>query len=108
MEAKSFLGRHRVLKLPHRHTIIDSFMVSCFFVVPNGKYKIRIGVQPEMVGHRFGEFVRTRRKTQHYRKKRQKAMEKRKKEEAKKAGKGKVVDLAKIAALRQKRKSRKL
>jgi hypothetical protein len=82
-------------------------MVTRFFTVPNGKSQIQISIQPDMVSHRFGEFVKTRVKVQHYRKKKQKAREKQRKEEAKKAGKTRTVDLARIAAMKQKRKSRK-
>lgn len=82
-------------------------MVSRFFKVSDGQTQKKIGVSPLMIGHKFGEFIQTRSRVHHYRKKRQKAQEKKRKEEAKKAGKVKVVDLARIAAMRQKRKSRK-
>ena len=106
LHATAYLGRKRTLVLRHRRLIIDSSMATRFFAVPNGRGRIKLGIHPEMVGHRLGEFVRTRRRVQHYRKKRQKALEKRRKEEAKKSG-PKAVDLARINAMRQKRKSRK-
>jgi len=75
---------------------------------------VKLGIHPDMVGHRIGEFVPTRRVIRHHRKLRLKALEKRQKLEAKKRGKSggakssRVVDTAAIAAMRQKRKSRKL
>ena len=82
-------------------------MAKRFVSVHNGRTHVRFGVHPQMVGHRLGEFVYTRTKVRHFRKKRQKARDKRRKEEAKKSGSSKVADLAHISAMRQKRKSRK-
>jgi ribosomal protein S19 len=108
IEAKARLGRNRILRLSHRRVIIDSSMVACFFAVPNGMGRVRLGIHPDMVGHCIGEFIRTRRRTRHYRKKRQKNLEKRRKDDAKKEGaKERVVDTARISAMRQKRKSQK-
>lgn len=99
--------RETALKIKHRIWWIDSSMVSRFFGVFNGKHFKKLSIEPQMVGHRMGEFVTTKRMVHHYRKKRQKALEKKKKEELKKAGKSKVMNLAKIAEMRKKRKSRK-
>lgn len=114
IEAKARLGRDRLLRLRHRRIIIDSSMVACFFAVPGGPNRVKLGIHPDMVGHRIGEFVTTRRGIRHQRKLRLKALEKRQKLEAKKRGGSKgvtkgsrVVDTAAIAAMRQKRKSRK-
>lgn len=82
-------------------------MVRRFVSVPNGRTSLRFGIGPQLVGYRFGELVRTRRKVHHFRKKRQKAQEKRHKEEAKKSGSAKVADLERINTMRQKRNSRK-
>lgn len=82
-------------------------MAACFFTIHDGRALVRLGIHPDMVGHCIGEFVRTRKKTRHHRKKRQKTLEKRRKEEVKKGGKARVVDTARITAMRQKRKSRK-
>jgi ribosomal protein S19 len=101
------LGRNSTLVLRHRRFIVDRFMAKRFVSVHNGRTHVRFGVAPDMVGHRLGEFVRTRTKVRHFRKKRQKAREKRRKEEAKKSGSSKVADLERISAMRQKRKSRK-
>lgn len=95
--------------MKHRLFIIDKSMISRFFLIPSGRKRgVKLGIHPLMVGHRMGEFIRTKRKVHHYRKKRQKALEKRQKEERKKAKKTRVVDLARIAELKKKRKSRKL
>jgi hypothetical protein len=64
-------------------------MVSRFFSVPDGRGWRRLGVGPLLVGHRLGEFVKTRAKVRHYRKKRAKAQEKLRKE-ASKAAKAKA------------------
>ena len=101
------LGRNRTLILRHRRLIVDSFMAKRFISVPNGRTQVRFGIHPHMVGHRLGEFVYTRTKVRHFRKKRQKAREKKMKEDAKKKGATKVADLSRINALRQKRKSQK-
>jgi ribosomal protein S19 len=107
IESKARLGRDRVIRLPHRRVVIDSSMATCFFSLHTGREFEKLGIHPDMVGHCIGEFVPTRQRTRHHRKKRQKAAEKRRKDEAKKGGKTRVVDTARIAAMRLKRKSRK-
>jgi small subunit ribosomal protein S19 len=39
--------------------------VDDFFEIHNGKEFLRVRITEEMVGHRFGEFASTRRKTIH-------------------------------------------
>ena len=70
--------------MSHRRQLVDSNMTSRFFAIPNGRKMVKLGIHPRMVGHRLGEFVRTRSRCQHNRKKRSKALEKRRKEDAKK------------------------
>lgn len=100
------LGRRRTLRLRHRRLVLDSSMVSRFFAVPTGRGHRRLGVGPLLVGHRLGEFARSRMPVRHYRRKRQKALEKRRKEEAKSA-KAKAADGGAVAQQRQKRRSQK-
>lgn len=70
--------------MSHRRQLVNIDMASRFFAIPNGRELVKLGVYPAMVGHRLGEFVRTRGHCQHNRKKRGKALEKRRKDEAKK------------------------
>lgn len=70
-------------------------MTSRFFAIPDGRQLVKLGIHPRMVGHRLGDFVRTRRRCQHNRKKRSKALEKRRKEEAKKLAAAKAATGAK-------------
>lgn len=79
------LGRRRTLRLRHRRLLVDSSMVSRFVAIPNGRGWQRLGIGPLLVGHRLGEFARTRSRVRHYKRKRAKALEKRQKEEAKAA-----------------------
>jgi ribosomal protein S19 len=91
LKRTAHLGRRRSLRLRHRRLLVDSSMVSRFFSVPDGRGWRRLGVGPLLVGHRLGEFVRTRAKVRHYKKKRAKAQEKQRKE-ASKAAKAKATD----------------
>lgn len=79
------LGRDFTLLMSHRRQLVDSDMTSRFFAIPDGRSLVKLGIHPRMVGHRLGDFVRTRRRCHHNRKKRSKALEKRRKDEAKKA-----------------------
>jgi hypothetical protein len=80
--------------MSHRRQLVDSDMTSRFFAIPDGRGLMKLGIHPHMVGHRLGEFVRTRLRCRHNRKKRSKALEKRRKEEAKKAGAAKTAAAA--------------
>ncbi len=76
--------------MSHRRQLVDGDMTSRFFAIPNGRGLIKLGIHPRMVGHRLGEFVRTRQRCHHNRKKRSKALEKRRKDAAKKAASAKA------------------
>lgn len=85
-------------------------MVKRFFVFGNGRHFYKLGVQYRMVGHRLGEFARTREKTKHNRRKREKALAKKRKEEDKKLGQNKIMSAEQkkhIEEMRRKRKKRK-
>lgn len=85
-------------------------MVSRFFRIYNGNRWRRVGIGPDMLGHKFGEFIRCRRKVHHLRKKREKAKAKKLKEMAKKAPKRKVMTEEQrqhIEEMKRKRKKRK-
>jgi small subunit ribosomal protein S19 len=49
----------------HRSMIIFPEMVGKQIAVYNGKEFVSVDVQPEMVGHRFGEFAQTRGRVSH-------------------------------------------
>lgn len=48
-----------------RDMVILPEMVGLKFGVYNGKEFVRVEVRPEMIGHRLGEFARTRKKVTH-------------------------------------------
>lgn len=58
-QEKAFLRTHC------RDMVILPEMVGLKFGVYNGKEFVRVEVRPEMVGHRLGEFARTRKKVTH-------------------------------------------
>lgn len=84
LEKAAPLGRDFTLLMSHRRQLVDSDMTSRFFAIPNGRGLVKLGIKPRMVGHRLGEFVRTRVHCRHNRKKRRKELEKRRKEASKK------------------------
>ena len=49
----------------HRDIIIFPEMIGKSIEVYNGKTFVAVEVQPEMIGHRFGEFAPTRPKVSH-------------------------------------------
>jgi small subunit ribosomal protein S19 len=60
-----------VIKVWSRRSFILPEFINKFFEVHNGKQFISLQVNEDMVGHKFGEFASTRKKTLH--KKKQKA-----------------------------------
>jgi small subunit ribosomal protein S19 len=48
-----------------RRSVILPEFVHEFFEIHNGKEFLRVQIQEEMIGHRFGEFASTRKKTLH-------------------------------------------
>jgi len=58
-------GRPQVIKTHSRDMIILPEMVGLTFGIHNGKEFLEVQIQPEMIGHYFGEFAPTRRKVEH-------------------------------------------
>ena len=96
-----------IYKIKDKNYRIFKFMVHKKFKVYTGNRYKGVYIKPRMRGHKIGELFTTRNRVYHLRRKREKALEKKKKEELKKMGKVKVVDKAKIAAAKRKRKSKK-
>jgi len=59
------LLRGRTRRVWSRRSMILPEFVDEFFEIHNGKEFLRVQITEEMVGHRFGEFASTRRKTLH-------------------------------------------
>ena len=59
------LLRGRTRRVWSRRSMILPEFVDDFFEIHNGKEFLRVRITEEMVGHRFGEFASTRRKTIH-------------------------------------------
>lgn len=57
--------RSRTRRVWSRRSMILPEFVDEFFEIHNGKEFLRVQITEEMVGHRFGEFASTRRKTLH-------------------------------------------
>lgn len=53
------------IKTHHRDMIILPEMIGQIIEIHNGKDFVSVDLQPEMVGHRFGEFAPTRSKVTH-------------------------------------------
>lgn len=58
-EGKNFVKTHR------RDTVILPQMINKKIAVYSGKEFVTIEITPEMIGHRLGEFVMTRKETKH-------------------------------------------
>ena len=67
-----FLHNGEGSKVIHRRVVIVPSMVDKIYQISNGKELIKVTVKKEMVGHRFGEFVRTRYRGVHKVKKKRK------------------------------------
>lgn len=101
-------AKKRAFKVRNRNYRILKSMVNKKYRIYNGrKFKV-LNVGARLLGSKLGQFAFTRTKVSHFRKKRAKALEKKKKEELKKLGKIRIVDKAKIAAAKRKRKARRL
>jgi small subunit ribosomal protein S19 len=60
----SLLRKNRRRVWSRRSVILPEF-VHEFFEIHNGKEFLRVQILEEMIGHRFGEFASTRKKTLH-------------------------------------------
>ena len=60
VEAQNKANKHDVIKTWSRRSVIFPSFVSHTFAVHNGKEHIPVYVTEEMVGHKLGEFVQTR------------------------------------------------
>jgi len=102
--------QHIPLKLAKKNGYIYEPMVHRSFLVYNGRRYNRMTIEFNMLGHRLGEFLRTRTRVVHLARKRKKELEKRRKEETKKTGASKALTAAQreqIEAMKRKRKKRK-
>ena len=61
VDAMNATGEKKVIKVRKRASHIIPTMIGYTFAVHNGKQFISVYVTEEMVGHRLGEFVLTRR-----------------------------------------------
>ncbi|HJH32036.1 MAG TPA: 30S ribosomal protein S19 [Methanosarcinaceae archaeon] len=57
-------GKDRI-RTHYRNIIIMPYMIGKNFEVYNGKTFVKVEIQPEMIGHRFGEFALTRNRVSH-------------------------------------------
>lgn len=62
---RKFNDGAKQVRTHYRNMIILPCMVDNIIEIYNGKEFIKVQVQPEMIGHRFGEFALTRKKITH-------------------------------------------
>ncbi len=58
-------GKEKILKTHARHMVIMPEFVGVKFGIYNGKTFVIVDIIPEMIGHRLGEFAKTRQKVTH-------------------------------------------
>jgi len=64
-KCKKAVENKKEIKAHERHMIVVPKLVDYTIAIHNGKTFTPIKIIPEMLGHRFGEFVATRQKVEH-------------------------------------------
>lgn len=62
---QQFIDGKDKIRTHYRNIIIMPYMIGKSFEVYNGKSFVKVDIQPEMIGHRFGEFALTHKKVSH-------------------------------------------
>ncbi|NOR47931.1 MAG: 30S ribosomal protein S19 [Methanosarcinaceae archaeon] len=62
---QQFIDGKDKIRTHYRNIIIMPYMIGKSFELYNGKSFLAVEIQPEMIGHRFGEFALTRNRVSH-------------------------------------------
>ena len=59
-EKKKFQKRENAIKIWSRRSTIPPYLIDCYVRIHNGRHFVTKKINPEMVGHKFGQFSFTR------------------------------------------------